>query len=133
MVERSPSIAIAISPGEVVDRLTILEIKSERIADKSKLANIHHELRELAKVAKKAIPDSEEMRSLHGKLRAANEELWVIEDDIRECERRSDFGDRFIALARAVYKTNDRRADLKRRINEALGSDIMEQKSYAPY
>ncbi len=133
MVERSPSIAIPISPGEVVDRLTILEIKAARIADESKLVNIRHELRDLTEVAEKAIPDSEEMRALHGELKAVNAELWVIEDDIRECERERDFGATFIALARAVYKTNDRRADLKRRINEALGSDIMEQKSYAPY
>ena len=133
MVDPHPSITIPISPGEVVDRLTILEIKSQRIADKSKLANIQHELGELTQVAKKTIPESAEMQALHGELRAANEALWVIEDDIRECERKRDFGDNFIALARAVYKTNDRRADLKRRINEALGSDIMEEKSYAPY
>ncbi len=133
MVERSPSIAIPISPGEVVDRLTILEIKSERISDKTKLVNVHHELGKLLEAAKSAIPDSEDMRALRAKLKAVNEELWVIEDDIRECERERDFGETFIALARAVYKTNDRRADLKRRINEALGSDIMEQKSYAPY
>ena len=133
MVERSPSIAIPISPGEVVDRLTILEIKSERISDKTKLVNVHHELGKLLEAAKSAIPDSEDMRALRAKLKAVNEELWVIEDDIRQCERERDFGATFIALARAVYKTNDRRADLKRRINEALGSDIMEQKSYAPY
>ncbi len=133
MVERSPSIAIPISPGEVVDRLTILEIKSERISDKTKLVNVHHELGKLLEAAKSAIPDSQDMRALRAKLKAVNEELWVIEDDIRQCERERDFGATFIALARAVYKTNDRRADLKRRINEALGSDIMEQKSYAPY
>ncbi len=133
MVERSPSIAIPISPGEVVDRLTILEIKSERIGDKTKLVNVHHELGKLLEAAKSAIPDSEDMRALRAKLKAVNEDLWVIEDDIRKCERERDFGETFIALARAVYKTNDQRADLKRRINEALGSDIMEQKSYAPY
>lgn len=133
MVERSPSIAIPISPGEVVDRLTILEIKSERISDKTKLVDVHHELGKLLEAAKSAIPDSQDMRALRAKLKAVNEELWVIEDDIRQCERERDFGATFIALARAVYKTNDRRADLKRRINEALGSDIMEQKSYAPY
>jgi hypothetical protein len=133
MVDPYPSIAIPISPGEVVDRLTILEIKSARIDDQSKLTNIRHELEELSAVAKAAIPDSDEMRTLHGELRAVNEELWVIEDDIRECERKGDFGETFIALARAVYKTNDQRAALKRKINEALGSDIMEEKSYAPY
>ena len=133
MVERSPSIAIPISPCEVFDRLTIIEIKSERISDKTKLVDVHHELGKLLEAAKSAIPDSQDMRALRAKLKAVNEELWVIEDDIRQCERERDFGATFIALARAVYKTNDRRADLKRRINEALGSDIMEQKSYAPY
>lgn len=133
MVDPYPAVSIPISPGEVVDRLTILEIKSERIEDDKKLVNIRHELAELSALAKKAIPDNAEMQTLHGELRAVNEELWVIEDDIRDCERRGDFGDGFVALARAVYKTNDRRADLKRRINEALGSAIMEEKSYAPY
>lgn len=133
MVDPYPPIAIPISPGEVVDRLTILEIKSQRIADKSKLTNIRHELDELTEVAKTTIPDTEDMRALRTELRAVNEKLWVIEDDIRECERKRDFGDNFIALARAVYKTNDRRADLKRKINEALGSDLIDEKSYAPY
>ncbi|MCZ6885830.1 MAG: DUF6165 family protein [Alphaproteobacteria bacterium] len=128
-----PAITIPISPGEVVDRLTILEIKSERISDKTKLVDVHHELGKLLEAAKSAIPDSQDMRALRAELKAVNEELWVIEDDIRQCERERDFGATFIALARAVYKTNDQRADLKRRINEALGSDIMEQKSYAPY
>ncbi len=133
MIDPYPSITIPISPGEVVDRLTILEIKSQRIADKSKLTNIRHELDELTELAKTAIPDTEDMRALRAELRAVNEKLWVIEDDIRDCERKRDFGDDFIALARAVYKTNDRRAGLKRRINEALGSDLIDEKSYAPY
>ena len=133
MVERSPSIAIPISPGEVVDRLTILEIKSERISDKTKLVDVHHELGKLLEAAKSAIPDSQDMRALRAELKAVNEELWVIEDDIRECERRSDFGDTFIELARAVYYTNDQRTAIKRKINEALGSDLIDEKSYAPY
>ena len=135
MVDPSPSssITIPISPGEVIDRLTVLEIKSQRIAEKAKLANVRHELGKLSEAAKTAIPDNEEMRALHAKLKAINEKLWVIEDDIRDCERKGDFGDNFIALARSVYKTNDQRAAIKRRINEALGSDLIDEKSYTPY
>ena len=133
MADRSPHITIPVSPGEVVDRLTILEIKSQRMEDPAKLANVGRQLAQLAKVAKGAIPDSEEMRGLHAELKAVNEKLWVIEDDIRALERKGDFGDAFVALARAVYRTNDQRADLKRKINQALGSELTEEKSYAPY
>ena len=133
MADRSPIITIPVSPGEVVDRLTILEIKSQRIKDAAKRANVHVELASLAKAAKGAIPDTDEMRGLHAELKAVNEKLWVIEDDIRDCERKGDFGEAFIALARSVYRTNDQRVDLKRRINQALGSAPGEEKSYAPY
>jgi len=133
MADRSPIITIPVSPGEVVDRLTILEIKSQRIKDAAKRANVHVELASLAKAAKGAIPDTDEMRGLRAELKAINEKLWVIEDDIRDCERQGDFGAAFVALARSVYRTNDQRAGLKRRINEALGSDLIDEKSYAPY
>jgi len=133
MADRSPHITIPVSPGEVVDRLTILEIKFQRMEDPAKLANVGRQLANLAKAAKGAIPDSEEMRGLHAELKAVNEKLWVIEDDIRALERKGDFGDAFVALARAVYRTNDQRADLKRKINQALGSELTEEKSYAPY
>ena len=133
MADPSPNITIPISPGEVVDRLTILEIKSQRIKDAAKRANVHVELASLAKAAKGAIPDTDEMRGLHAELKAINEKLWVIEDDIRDLERKGDFGAAFIALARSVYRTNNQRAGLKRRINEALGSDLIDEKSYAPY
>jgi hypothetical protein len=133
MADPSPNITIPVSPGEVVDRLTILEIKTERMADAAQRANVRHELEQLSAVAQTAIPDSAEMRGLHAELKAINEKLWVIEDDIRECERKGDFGDAFVALARAVYRTNDERAGLKRRINEVLGSALIEEKSYAPY
>jgi hypothetical protein len=133
MADPIPAIAIPISPGEVIDRLTILEIKSERIADAAKLANVRHELEMLSKAAKQAIPDNEEMRGLHAGLKEVNEKLWVIEDDIRDCERKGDFGDAFVALARSVYRTNDQRTVIKRRINEALGSVLIDEKSYAPY
>lgn len=133
MADRSPIITIPVSPGEVVDRLTILEIKSQRIKDPAKLATVRVELASLAKAAKGAIPDTDEMRGLHAELKAVNEKLWVIEDDIRDLERKGDFGAAFIALARSVYRTNDQRAGLKRRINQALGSAPGEEKSYAPY
>jgi hypothetical protein len=133
MADPSPNITIPISPGEAVDRLTILEIKSERIEDAAKLVNVRHELDALSKATKAALPDNEEMRDLYTKLKEVNEKLWVIEDDIRDCERKGDFGDTFIALARAVYRANDQRAGLKRRINEALGSVLIDEKSYTPY
>ncbi len=133
MADPSPNITIPVSPGEVVDRLTILEIKSERIKDAAKLANVRAELAHLAEAAKSAIPDTDEMRGLRAELKAINEKLWEIEDDIRDLERLGDFGAAFIALARAVYRTNDQRAGLKRRINETLGSELIDEKSYTPY
>lgn len=131
--ETTATVNIRIAPGEVLDRLTILEIKAERINDTAKLANVRREHAELAAAAHRAIPATAEIAKLRAELKAVNAELWEIEDDIRDCERARDFGPRFIALARAVYTTNDRRAALKRRINEALGSDLVEEKSYAPY
>jgi len=133
MADRSPIITIPVSPGEVVDRLTILEIKSQRIKDAAKLATVRVELDELSQAAKGAIPDTDEMRGLHAELKAVNEKLWVIEDDIRDLERKGDFGAAFIALARSVYRTNDQRAGLKRKINETPGSELIDEKSYAPY
>lgn len=127
------TMTIRIAPGEVIDRLTILEIKGERIGDPAKLANVRLERDELAEAAARAIRASEELSRLRAALKAVNEKLWVIEDDIRDCERNGDFGDTFIQLARAVYRTNDERARLKREINELLGSDLIEEKSYAAY
>lgn len=127
------SISIRISPGEVLDRLTILEIKSERMTDAAKLANVRHEFDELAAVVARQIPQRPEIKALHDELKDINGKLWDIEDDIRDCERARDFGDKFVKLARAVYHTNDSRAAVKRKINEALGSDLLEEKSYAPY
>ena len=118
------------SPGELIDKLTILRIKSEQISDEAKLANIRQEQDVLAKVAQEAIPDSSELRSLWDELYAINCKLWVIEDDIRACEANKDFGPTFIELARAVYFTNDLRAVVKKKINLLLGSDLVEEKSY---
>ncbi|WP_366511512.1 DUF6165 family protein [Maricaulis sp.] len=123
----------AIAPGELIDKITILRIKSERIADEAKLKNVRTELDILNETLAKDVPASEELTRLDTALQAVNLELWVIEDDIRDCERNGDFGPEFIRLARAVYVTNDKRAALKKEINLLLGSNIVEEKSYAAY
>lgn len=125
-------IEVPVSWGELIDKITILEIKSERIEDVAKRANVDREL-SLLRDRLATAPERDEVRRLTAELKAVNLELWVIEDDIRDCERAADFGDRFVALARAVYHTNDKRAALKRALNEALGSAIVEEKSYRPY
>jgi len=123
----------AIAPGELIDKITILRIKSERISDEAKQKNVRTELDILSATLAKDVPASEELTRLDGELQKVNEALWEIEDDIRECERQGDFGDEFIRLARAVYVTNDKRAALKKEINLLLGSTIVEEKSYAEY
>ncbi|MEO1493850.1 MAG: DUF6165 family protein [Pseudomonadota bacterium] len=127
------AVTIEIAPGELIDKITILKIKSERIENAEKVANVRVELETLSASRDAALPASEELTRLTAALKSVNEELWVIEDDIRDCERAGDFGPEFIRLARAVYKTNDRRAALKREINELLGSRLIEEKSYQPY
>ena len=122
-----------VSWGELIDKITILEIKSERIRNPEKLVNIHHELQELAKTRDENVTITAELALLIAELKHINEKLWVVEDDIRECERQKDFGATFIELARAVYYTNDERARVKREINDALGSTLVEEKSYAAY
>ncbi|WP_323762486.1 DUF6165 family protein [Maricaulis sp.] len=127
------TILTAIAPGELIDKITILRIKSERIGDEAKLKNVRTELGILNETLAKDVPASDELSRLDAALQAVNEELWVIEDDIRDCERAGDFGPEFIRLARAVYVTNDKRAALKKEINLLLGSNIVEEKSYAAY
>jgi hypothetical protein len=127
------NIEVPIAPGELIDKITILEIKRERIAEAAKLTHIQNELALLAAVRDDRLPKSVELSRLSADLRKVNESLWHIEDEIRECERRQDFGPRFIELARSVYHENDWRANLKREINTLFGSTISEQKSYAPY
>jgi post-segregation antitoxin (ccd killing protein) len=126
-------ILVEVAPGELIDRMTILVIKTERIADAAKLANVRIELETLQWARDAGVPASDELDRLTAELKAVNEKLWEIEDDIRDCERAQDFGSRFIELARAVYVTNDQRAALKRQINDLLGSRIVEEKSYASY
>ena len=122
-----------ISPGELLDKLTILEIKDERIDDPAKLESIRRERARLEAAASNHIGPSGAIADLKSALKSVNEQLWEIEDEIRLCEHEQDFGPRFIALARSVYVTNDRRAALKKQINDILGSDIAEQKSYGKY
>lgn len=124
---------IPVSPGELLDKLTILEIKLERIHDETKLSNVRREHELLARVWRESGLGDDEVARLRQRLREANEALWDIEDAIRDEERKKRFGDRFIELARSVYQRNDERAALKRRVNEALGSEIMEEKSYRDY
>lgn len=126
-------ILIPISPGELLDKITILEIKSERIESIEKKANVNNELTMLNKVWSEAVTEDNEIRSLRSEMKSINETLWVIEDDVRDEERERRFGDRFIELARSVYVTNDQRADVKKRINLYLKSDIVEEKSYQDY
>ncbi len=122
-----------ISPGELLDKLTILQIKSEKITDVDKLANVNNERAALQSVADANIPRTDAMQVLTSALLEVNKQLWVIEDDIRDCERDGNFDDEFIRLARAVYITNDKRADLKKQVNLTLGSTLIEEKSYADY
>jgi len=126
-------VLVEIAPGELLDKITILEIKREHIADAAKLRHVEVELAALQAVRQDTLAPSEPLAALTAELKAANEQLWQVEDDIRDCERRKDFGPRFIELARSVYRHNDRRAALKRRINELLGSRLIEEKAYAPY
>ncbi|NQU61192.1 MAG: hypothetical protein HQ512_08690 [Rhodospirillales bacterium] len=127
------SISVEVSAGELIDKITILEIKLERIKDSSKLENVKREYETLTASRDGALETSGELNGLTAKLKAVNERLWEIEDDIRQCERDKDFGEKFVELARAVYVTNDDRSRLKREINELLGSALIEEKSYAAY
>ncbi|MEE4165956.1 MAG: DUF6165 family protein [Desulfocapsaceae bacterium] len=127
------SLTIEVSAGELLDKLTILLIKKERIQDGKKRGNIAKELHCLERVYDTQVEKSTALDGLISELRQVNEMLWDIEDEIRSCERSKDFGSTFVELARSVYRTNDRRALLKYRINELLGSDLVEEKSYEAY
>jgi hypothetical protein len=126
-------IKVPISPGELVDKITILEIKAARITDAAKVANVRTELALLQDTWKASAYASHDIAKQWAALRAINEKLWDIEDDIRDMERSRTFDKEFIQLARAVYVTNDERAAVKRDINTRLGSKIVEEKSYAKY
>jgi hypothetical protein len=121
---------IGVAPGELIDKLTILEIKAERVADPQRRAHVRQEQELVAAAVDGAIVASAELLALRSELRAVNEALWDVEEAIRECDRRGDFGASFVALAQSVYRTNDRRAALKRQINELLHSELVEEKEY---
>jgi hypothetical protein len=129
-------IMVPISPGELLDKITILRIKSARMRDATKLANVRRELAQLEQTWAAAVPAGPASAPLAGEeqaLEAINAKLWDIEDQIRDEELAQRFGPRFIELARSVYICNDERALIKKRINVALGSALVEEKSYQPY
>jgi hypothetical protein len=122
-----------VSWGEVIDKITILEIKSDKLTAPDALANVRTELDLLAAVAREPLAGNERLSDLKVRLQAVNQALWDIEDDIRDKEARQQFDEGFIALARSVYRRNDERAAIKRQINDLLGSGIVEEKSYRSY
>jgi hypothetical protein len=124
---------VPISPGELIDKITILEIKSQRMTDPAKRHNVRTELAMLNETWSASAFSATDIRVEWQGLRDVNAALWDIEDDIRDKERDGQFDARFIELARAVYVTNDERAAIKRRINTKLGSVLVEEKSYADY
>ena len=125
---------VEVSNGELLDKLTILELKLTNIADVKKLSNIQNEHDELNPLASQLFDSyGEELKNLYKQLAEINSELWTIEDDIRECERNKDFGSDFVSLARAVYFTNDKRSDVKKAINLLTDSGFVEEKSYEDY
>jgi tetratricopeptide (TPR) repeat protein/post-segregation antitoxin (ccd killing protein) len=130
---RTTSVTVEVPLGELIDKITILQIKSQRLSDAAKLRNVQTELALLTTARDNTIEPSEALAGLTAELKQVNETLWQVEDDIRECERNNDFGGRFIQLARSVYLQNDRRSTLKRQINEMLGSSLIEEKSYTSY
>ncbi len=127
------AVLVPVSWGELIDKVTILQIKAEKISDADKLANVNRELAELNAVIDSHGPLPDTVRVIMDELREANTALWDIEDNIRACEREKRFDDEFIRLARSVYFSNDRRAALKRKVNELLGSSLVEEKSYEDY
>jgi hypothetical protein len=126
-------IHVPISPGELIDKITILQIKSDRMTDPAKLANVRTELAQLQSTWHASPHAAHDIQKEWAGLRRINESLWDIEDKIRDLEREQRFDKEFIELARAVYITNDERAAVKRTINTKLGSRIVEEKSYAKY
>ena len=127
------NILAPISVGELVDKMTILRIKLQKIADAAKQGNISHELEQLVAIRDQARLDAFDLAPAEAELFRVNLDLWHVEDELRGLERSGDFGGRFVELARSVYRLNDRRSALKRQINEVSGSAIVEEKSYTSY
>jgi len=133
MLPGMPDLLVPISPGELIDKITILEIKSQRMTDAAKLHNVRTELSLLTETWKASAYSATDISAEWAGLRNVNGQLWDIEDRIRDKEREDRFDAEFIELARAVYVTNDERAAIKKRINMRLGSLLVEEKSYADY
>jgi Family of unknown function (DUF6165) len=127
------TILIQVSPGELIDKMTILEVKLDHMSDPAKLANVRREHDMIAQTFCENVADTPALAKLIVELKAANLALWTIEDDIRDHERKGDFGESFVSLARSIYRINDERAAIKRRINVLLDSAIVEEKSYSNY
>ena len=132
-MNKSEPLLAPVGPGELLDKLSILEIKLEKISNHNKLENIRTEHKQLESIKAKHIPLSNKITHLYQQLKSINQELWKIEDDIRDCEKIKDFSEKFIQLARSVYITNDKRAATKKEINQLLKADIIEEKSYTDY
>jgi hypothetical protein len=126
-------VLVNVSLGELIDKITILNIKQQRISDVIKLVNVEKELKVLTENLHALNIDNHKLASYTARLQDINQQLWDIEDEIREQELQKNFGDKFIELARAVYVTNDQRAAIKKEINLAFGSDLVEEKSYKEY
>jgi hypothetical protein len=126
-------IHVPVSPGELIDKITILRIKSARMTDPAKLANVRRELDALLATWRAHPYSAQDISAEEAALQAVNEKLWVIEDDIRDKERARSFDAQFVSLARSVYVENDERAAIKKRINLKLGSSLVEEKSYRDY
>jgi hypothetical protein len=126
-------IEIPVSLGELLDKISILEIKSEKIANEDKLENIRHELRLLLQKFDETGLSGDQISNLRNDLKKTNLEIWNAEDVIRDLDRNKDFGENFIATARSIYRLNDARASVKKEINILLGSKIVEEKGYSAY
>ena len=133
MTNRSTKVLSEISPGELLDKISILEIKLEKIKDKNSQEKIKIEYKILKKIQNSSIEMSDKIKDLYRSVSDVNIKLWDIEDKLRICEKNKDFGKNFIELARGVYFNNDKRAKLKNEINEILKSDIREIKQYVDY
>ena len=126
-------IKVVLSVGELIDKITILQLKMKFIKNKVQLNNVRYELSTLKPLLKENNLETPKINELFAELYEINLELWKIEDKIREKERQSDFKDEFISLARSVYFTNDKRAEIKKKINLISGSELIEEKSYEKY
>jgi type II secretory pathway predicted ATPase ExeA len=124
-------VTVPISVGELLDKITILEIKAERIGDPAKRANVARELAELGACRDTLGLKGDDLHRLVGELGQVNRRLWDVEDDLRRLEQQQSFGADFVRLARSVYLENDRRAEIKREINRITGSSLVEEKSYS--